>query len=304
MANITDNPQPISHNNAFPGLEYGAQNSSRKLIQWAIPNAGIVEMYINPQSLVIKEQKIIKETRTKGGYIIQYWGEQLPEVTIDGVTGSAGVEGINILRDIYRQEQIGFGNLVSQMSSGFMNDLFSSTISSLQSLSNFDAISTIQSAQTSINQISSGFSGNDPQQVLSGAMSAIGNVANVLDSIGGAVGGSVQLIPTLGAFATAVELMYDGLILRGYFKSFTVTERAEQTGMFSYNMIFMVTRRSGVRMNGFPWQRSPNYGPANSDNIPLSFGALAQSPIAIATPTANAPTTIVSTSRRSLLTGG
>ena len=58
-------------------------------------------MYINPQQMNIDEKKVIKQQRTKGGYIIQYWGEELTTLNISGTTGSAGVEGINVLYEIY-----------------------------------------------------------------------------------------------------------------------------------------------------------------------------------------------------------
>ncbi len=120
MANTTINGQSLTLGQTRPnGLAIGSYSSHRKLIQWNVPNKGLVEMYINPQSLTIVERKLTKETRTKGGYVIQYWGEALPEIDINGTTGSGGVEGINVLRDVYRQEQVGFNDIVSQLNSGF-----------------------------------------------------------------------------------------------------------------------------------------------------------------------------------------
>jgi len=65
-----------------------------------------VEMYINPQNISYEDSKIITPTRTKGGYIIQYWGEELGTINLSGHTSSAGIEGINLLRMIYRIESI------------------------------------------------------------------------------------------------------------------------------------------------------------------------------------------------------
>ena len=271
------------------GLAIGNFSPHRKLINWNIPNKGLVEMYINPQSLSISESKVIKETRTKGGYIIQYWGEALPTIDIAGVAGSGGIEAINVLRDIYRQEQIGFAEIISQLNSGFLEQLFNTpltTIDSLQSLaSNPDPLNTlkqnainssvgksVQSTVTAANQAGQ-TSGKSSSQIFSDVANVVGNIANVFDSIGKAIGSDPQLVPTLAALATSVEMWYDGVIYRGYFKDFKVDERAELSGMFSYSMKFMVTRRTGTRLNGFPWQRSVEYGPANSDTVPLSFGA-------------------------------
>lgn len=277
------------------GLAIGSFSAHRKLIQWNIPNRGLVEMYINPQSLSISERKLVKETRTKGGYIIQYWGEALPEIDISGLTGSGGMEGINVLRDIYRQEQVGFNDVISQLNSGFLSNLFQTSIGALQNLSNSPLSNPITSTINSL---------TNPGKFFSDVVTTVSNVANVFDSIGRAITTDQQLIPTLAALATSVELWYDGVIYRGFFKEFRVDEKAEESGMFRYSMKFTVTRRTGVRLNSYPWQRSVNYGPANSDIIPLSFGATPATSSSIA----SSPGVIVEppppgVSRRSLLTG-
>lgn len=87
----------------------------RRLIQWEVPHLGSsfrIQMYINPQNIQISSTKDISETRTKGGYIIQYWGEKFDEVQINGTTGSAGVEGLNALKDVYRSEQLALWKIV------------------------------------------------------------------------------------------------------------------------------------------------------------------------------------------------
>ena len=51
-----------------------AQN--RQLIMWEVPHLGssqFIQMYVNPQNIAISSIKDITETRTKGGYYIQYW---------------------------------------------------------------------------------------------------------------------------------------------------------------------------------------------------------------------------------------
>lgn len=277
------------------GLAIGSFSQNRKLIQWNIPNQGLVEMYINPQSLSIVERKLVKETRTKGGYVVQYWGEALPEIDIQGTTGSGGIEGINVLRDIYRQEQIGFNSIVSQLNQGFLNNLFQTTLGAIQSLSNSPLANPITSTINSL---------TNPSQFFSDVVTTVGNVANVFDAIGTAITADQQLLPTLAALATSVELWYDGVIYRGFFKEFRVDEKSEEVGMFRYSMKFTVTRRTGVRLNSYPWQRSVNYGPANSDIVPLSYGALA-TPSTATAQAQPAQTTVAppSVSRRSLLIG-
>ena len=277
------------------GLSIGAFSKHRKLIQWNIPNQGLVEMYINPQSLSVVERKLVKETRTKGGYIVQYWGEALPEIDLAGTTGSGGIEGINVLRDIYRQEQVGFATIVGQLNQGFLTNLFQTTIGAIQSLSNNPLANPVASTINSL---------TNPDQFFSDVATTVGNVANVFDAIGRTISTDQQLLPTLAALATSVELWYDGVIYRGFFKEFRVDERADESGIFRYSIKFTVTRRTGVRLNSYPWQRSVNYGPANSDIVPLSFGALA-APTTSNAQAQPAATTVFppSVSRRSLLTG-
>jgi hypothetical protein len=302
-----------------PGNGLALGNFRRKIIQFNIPNRGLVEMYINPQSLVIQDRKIIKETRTKNGYMIQYWGEQLPEIDITGITGSSGIEGINVLFSIYRQEQIGFSDILNSVNNGFLNNVFNSFTSAVTNLSvaglaNNPASLASASLTTGIDQstLQSVAAGagtiNNSSQFLNTVSSLAGNVANVVDSAINSIsgmGGSPQLIPTLAALALSVELWYDGIIYRGYFKDFRVTERAEQTGIFEYAIKFMVTRRSGIRHNSFGWQRSADFGPADSNVIPLSFGAVPATGASVPPPIGTQPQTIGSgISRRSQVTGG
>ena len=88
---------------------------SRRMLTWRTPHLGYVEMYINPQQLSIQEKKIITPTRTKGGYVVQYAGEDLISIVIRGTTGSGGMEGINVLRSIYRSEQDAFTGMAQAL---------------------------------------------------------------------------------------------------------------------------------------------------------------------------------------------
>jgi len=69
-------------------------------------------MYINPQNLQFTSRKEINRVRTKGGYLAQYWGEDLDAINISGTTGDSGIEGINVLRDMYRSEQLALLKIV------------------------------------------------------------------------------------------------------------------------------------------------------------------------------------------------
>ena len=92
-------------------------STKRSLIQWQVPHVGsnqFIEMYINPQNINFVSRKEINRVRTKGGYIAQYWGEDLDVLSITGTTGDSGIEGINALRDVYRSEQLALERIVRE----------------------------------------------------------------------------------------------------------------------------------------------------------------------------------------------
>lgn len=239
---ISDNPQISSGRRV------------RRLMRWRVPGAGFLDMYINPQQLQIQERKIVRHRRTKGGYVVQYWGEEFPTITINGTTASAGIEGINILRDIYRAEQNAFEQVARSLS---------------------DKLGTFNIA---------GNIGN----LVSGI--ADGNVSNSIGSIvGNAVTGflgsgtNAPLTPTLASLALGVELFYQGWVFKGYFQNLTINESVSLgPGVFDYSMTFIVTDRRGIRSNFMEWHREPanvnnstgeykDFRNSNSSLVPPSF---------------------------------
>lgn len=175
----------------------------RRLVQWEVPHLGSsfrIQMYINPSNFVINSVKDLSEVRTKGGYILQYWGEKFDEVQINGKTGSSGVEGINALKDIYRSEQLALWKI-------------------------------IQNA--------------------------------------GDVGAKRR--QSLAQLAASVILHYDGVQYYGYFKTFSVTETAEEIGHFNYQMTFTVTKTAGLRKNWLGWHRTPK----STSDTPTAVGTSA-----------------------------
>lgn len=105
----------------FPHVRSGIGVTDRngQIMSWRLPNGSSVKMYINPENFVVRESKQISNVRTKGGFVIQYWGENLTELTLSGTTGSSGIKGINLLRDIYRSENRGFDLVTAQL----LNDI-------------------------------------------------------------------------------------------------------------------------------------------------------------------------------------
>ena len=258
-------PIPMPSGNGLPSsnipyLQPGV--SSRDIAHWYVPDVGIVNMYINPQSIEYNESKAISKERTKGGFIIQYWGEELTTLNISGHTGSSGVEGLNVLNEIYRSEQILFDPIALTMAAD-------NSISGLNDLVD-SALGNIGGFAGSLLSGTNGLLGLDPAS------------QNILP----------RNPPSLAAQALGIELYYAGSVFRGYFNSFSFTESVDPLGLFNYRIGFTVTQKRGYRTNQFAWQRSAIAGPSNANVIPLSVSDVENSN------TANPPNFVVANSNR------
>lgn len=220
----------------------------RQLMRWKVPDIGYVDMYINPQQMSIQEKKIVSKRRTKGGYVVQYWGEELPTIGISGTTGASGIEGINILRDVYRAEQKAFEKVAKSLTDRLGSFSLSGVAGSIQG-----AIA-------------------NPGKAIGSA------IAGLFSS-----GVNPPLLPTLGSLALSVEMYFQGWVFKGYFTDFSIEESVQQgVGVFTYRLSFQVTDRRGVRSNFMPWHRSPadidpatgkpfNYRRSDYETTPLTF---------------------------------
>jgi len=205
------------------------------------------QLYINPQSFDINEKKLIKSDLTKGGFVTQYWGEDLTRISFGGTTGSAGIEGINVLRSIYRHEQGQYRKLLDDRRNALAEEA-----------------AAIQSQAIS-NSESRDFFTNTADLLTGGAFSqTVDGLQNTVELISNAISGESQIerntfrsIPTLAALATNVDMYFQGEFFRGYFELFTVRENATEPGHFTYSTSFVVTRRTGKRNNFMPWHRNP-----------------------------------------------
>ena len=210
-------------------------NYKRNIIHWFIPEFGVVRMYVNPNSIQYSHKKLITKERTKGGFTLQYWGEDLSTLAISGTTGSSGVEGINLLTEMYRAEQLAF-------------DGFGLTIAASNSNNNPVA-----------NAVGSGLS-----NLLGGVGGTIANGLLGIDTNNG------NMIPkniiSLAQSAFTVEMFYNGWVFRGFFENMNVTERADNF-LWDYTINFTVTQRRGYRGNYFGWHRSATQGPSRYDTI-------------------------------------
>lgn len=224
----------------------------RNIITWFVPQFGTVKMYVNPQNITYNHKKLINKDRTKGGYTLQYWGEELSTLNISGTTGSSGIEGINMLYEIYRAEQyafdaVGLNLAANNASADLANNL-------------------IQGVGGALGQAVGGLfgSGNDSINAASGA----GLLGGILGMNSPNNNLSARNIPSLASLAFAVEMYYNGWVYRGFFENMTITERADSF-LIDYSMTFTVTQRRGYRTNYFPWSHSPNYGPSQYDRSPV-----------------------------------
>jgi hypothetical protein len=243
LSNSNDNNLPSS------GENYNRRAGiKRNLIHWFIPQFGVVKMYVNPNSIVYKDSKIIKTDQTKGGYSIQYWGEELTELTIHGTTGSSSIEGINVLQEIYRAEQLAFDSVALALAADNYN--YGLAQNAMQMLTAPLASALPKGSGASINSLL--FAGSQ--------MSVL----------------APKNMPSLASLAAGIEMYYNGWVFRGFFKTITVTEKADNF-LMDYSMTFVVTQRRGYRHNTFDFARSAVAGPSNNsmtDGVPLSYAGI------------------------------
>jgi hypothetical protein len=228
-----------------------AASHTRNLIRWFVPETGIIDMYINPENITTSYSKAIANQRTKGGYVLQYWGEDLITLSLSGTTGSSGVEGINVLEDIYRSEQVSFDPYALAFAA---------------------ALDRNQGSETVLGDA-------EPGGILGLIGAGISNdfVSQVTNSLESGTTNPTRPRPTLASLAFSVEMYWSGWTYRGYFKDFKVTESAQKLGLFDYTATFIATQKRGYRANFLGWHRSPTSGPSNSDpimGVPYSYGGL------------------------------
>jgi hypothetical protein len=236
-----------SDNNGLPSSRVPSQQlgfATRYMGHWYVPEVGLVNMYVNPQNIAYNNKKLIMPQRTKGGYVVQYWGEELSTITLRGHTGSSGVEGLNVLYEVYRAEQYLYDPLALSMAAN-------NSISGLNDLVD-SALGNLGGFGSAVNSATNGALQLDPSS------------QSILP----------RNIPSLASIALGIQFFYSGWIHTGFFTYFNFTENAERIGLFDYDIGFTVTQRRGYRFNTLPWQHSAIDGPSNWDTNPLSFVGL------------------------------
>jgi hypothetical protein len=240
---------PEANGNGLPYSHIAPQHDGvmrRNIISWFVPQFGVAQMFINPQNISYTNKKLITKDRTKGGFTLQYWGEDLTTININGTTGSAGIEGINMLYEIYRAEQYAFD-----------------AVGLLLAANNASA-----DVGTNLTNVAGGALGKFtnsllPSKLQVGSQTAAAEGAGILGGILGVDSPnntlSARNIPSLAQLAFTVEMYYDGWVFHGYFDSMTFTERADNF-LIDYQMVFIATQRRGYRTNYFPWSHAANAG--------------------------------------------
>ncbi len=221
--------------------------NTRNLMRWLVPEQPIVEMYINPQSVSYDYSKQITEQRTKGGFVLQYWGENIIGLTISGTTGTSGIEGINVLNDIYRNEQLMF-------------DPYALFLQAQRDKQEQEELLPVL-----------------PNTGITGVAADIGALLLGTDQAQAGLPTSTRSRPSLASMAFSVELYWSGEVYRGFFKDFKVTESANNLGLFDYVITYRATQKRGFRQNFLGWHRSATNGPSNSNPIygtPHSFSGI------------------------------
>lgn len=218
----------------------------RNIISWFVPQFGVAQMFINPQNISYSNKKLITKDRTKGGFTLQYWGEDLTTINISGTTGSSGIEGINMLYEIYRAEQYGFDAVGLTMAANNASaDVASNLVNSLGgNLGKFT-----NSLLPPKNQVGPNTAAAEGAGLLGGILG--------MDSPNNTL--SARNIPSLAQLAFTVEMYWGGMVYRGYFDSMTHTVHADNF-LIDYQIIFMATQKRGYSTNYFPWSKAANAG--------------------------------------------
>lgn len=253
-------PTYSADGNGLPYSKIGTNKTAqikRNIITWFVPQFGIVRMYVNPSAISYNHKKLINKDRTKGGYTLQYWGEDLTTINISGTTGSSGIEGINMLYEVYRAEQYAFDSVGLTLAANNVNNDLSHNL---------------------INGVGSLFGGSFGAPVAGGVSPASALLGGILGVDSPNNNLSAKNIPSLAQLAFGVEMYYNGWVYRGFFDSMTVNERADNF-LLEYQMVFMATQRRGYRLNYFPWARSAKDGPSQYETAnSYSSGVIAGPP--------------------------
>jgi len=222
------------------------------------------KMYLNPTTISSTHRKSIQKQFTKGGFFVQYWGEELTTLAINGTTGSAGISEINKLMSIYRHELIHFNNLIIEKNIDFNESLKESlgTVNSgnedrfLNTLSYLDQLLLSGQGQTIVDGVTT-FAEN-LNNIISGKKDDPVRYKEIAQE------------QSLATLATSLIMEFKGIFYRGYMDGFSFSENASEPGLFTYNFNFIVLYSSGKRDNFMPWHiESEPDGVSRKASVPI-----------------------------------
>lgn len=222
----------------------------------------LVPLYINPSSFNITYNKKISDTQTLGGFVIQYWGDGITNISMGGETGSGGIEAINILYNkVYKSEQNQMKEILIKRQQALSEDV-NNEINNPQNSTATNAAAAIDQAifNGGFTSIVSGV--GEMMQFYSDALS--GNKVNTASS--------TSLLPTLSAFAVSIQMYFQGKIFVGYIDNMVVNENGNSPGIFSYTISFKSLKEYGERKNFMPWHTNPEDDAGRPIQIPLHLG--------------------------------
>lgn len=207
----------------------------------------VIPLYINPTSIQVNDSKLIQETATLGGYIVQYWGEKLTEFTVSGNTGSGGIEAINILKSVYRNEQIQFPKI-----------LLDRQLKNLkESRTAIEDLSATADAKGGLIAVADVFFDGVVSDTIDSVKETIEFIKDPTQSLVSEGDPTKVLAPTLASFAVSIDMHIQGETHRGFFRNFNFTESAQNYGTFDYSFNFVSLRSVGERKNFMPWHKNP-----------------------------------------------
>tara|TARA_B100000579_G_C22820314_1_gene850237 strand:- start:200 stop:1288 length:1089 start_codon:yes stop_codon:yes gene_type:complete len=252
---VDDSGEPISGSTLITNEEDGS--SILKGREFKYENTGLrfyeKKFYLNPQSIGTSNKKMIQKQFTKGGYFVQYWGEELTSLAINGTTGSAGISEINKIMSIYRHEQIHFRQLSINKAKRFnklMMDKQGGVIESALKNNN----STGDNALDALSYLDQLLLGGQVGQVVDGVNTFVENLENLAyPSNKNVKYKEIAREQSLATLATSLVMSFHGINYRGYIDGFSFSEQANEPGLFTYNFNFIVLYSSGQRNNFMPW---------------------------------------------------
>ena len=91
-----------------------AVKKNKRAIKWVLPNVSPLIMLVNPMNLDLSYNQLVNETRTLGGFLEEFWGEQLTTLSGSGQSALFYNDGGLTNKDLVNTEgYVNFQRLVN-----------------------------------------------------------------------------------------------------------------------------------------------------------------------------------------------